>query len=234
MNVDIWSDVACPWCAIGRQHMLTAIAEFTDKADTPDEVTIRWRSFQLNADEKPKIEGDYATALAQKYGMSRDRAKGLVKEMSARGTAIGVPYNFDIIQAGNTFDCHRLLHLALEAGLQDALKTRLFLAYFNEGQLMSDHAALLDLAVEVGLDADRVRQMLSSQEFAQDVRRDQQLAQQIGVRGVPFFVMNEKLGVSGAQPVQVLVKALEQVWGDERQAQPAPEAPACGPDSCEV
>ena len=212
MHIDIWSDVACPWCTIGRQNVNNAIAAYTARPDTPDLVTIRWRSFELDATAPAQIEGDYVQRLADKYGMSRERSLQMIDQMATRGAQLGLEFNFDVLQAGNTFDCHRLLHLAHEEGVQDALKARFFQAYFSEGQRMSDTEVLVAQAVAVGLDEERVRSVLASDAFAQAVRQDQQIARQIGVTGVPFYVIDERIGLSGAQPPEVLMQAFDQAW----------------------
>lgn len=235
VHIDIWSDIACPWCTIGRQNVNNAIAAYTARPDTPDEVTFRWRSFELDSTAPAKIEGDYVQKLADKYGMSRERSQQMMDQMSTRGAELGVDFNFEMLQAGNTFDCHRLLHLAHESGVQDALKARFFQAYFAEGQLMSDTEVLVALAVEVGLDEERVRSVLASDEFAQAVRQDQQIARQIGINGVPFYVIDERIGLSGAQPPEVLMQAFDQAWSaTSPQVEPSSEAPECGPDGCAI
>ena len=235
MHIDIWSDIACPWCAIGREHISQAARQFTSQQGTPDELTIRWRSFQLDSRAPAKVEGDYVQLLANKYGMSRERSQGMMDAMVTRGAGLGVEFDFGKLQAGNTFDAHRLLHLAHHSGLQDELKARLFQGYFAEGQLMADHDSLVALAVDVGLEEERVRAVLGSDEFADEVRQDQLIARQIGVTGVPFFVIDERIGLSGAQPPEVLVRALDKAWSmSSAEALTEANAPGCGPDDCAV
>ncbi len=145
----------------------------------------------------------------------------------ARGRALGLPFDFSTLRPGNTFDAHRLLHLALEHDLQDALKGRLFRAYFGEGAAVGEPEVLVALATEIGLPEAEVRDVLASDRFADAVRSDEQAARQLGVTGVPFFVIDRRYGVSGAQPPEVLLQCLQE-------AAPAPDAPACGPDGCPI
>lgn len=207
MQIDIWSDVNCPWCAIGRAHLMKALAA---RSDDDEPVTVRWRSFELDPSMPKRLEGDHATRLADKYGMARDEAVKRLEEMTARGAALGVRFAFDRVQSGNSFDAHRLLQLAHTHGLQDALKGRLFEASFGEGVPLGDPDALAGLAIGVGLPAEEVREVLAGDRFADAVRADEQAAAQLGIRGVPFFVFDQKYAVSGAQPAEVL----DQVMGE--------------------
>ncbi len=233
MHIDVWSDIACPWCTIGRQNLSRAIAAYEARPGSHDPITVRWRSFELDPNTPKEVTGDYVEKLARKYGMSREKSQSMMDAMAARGEALGVDFDFSVIRAGNTFDCHRLLHLAHEAGLQDALKARLFHAYFAEGALMSDHEVLIPLAVEVGLDEERVRALLSSDQFSVEVRQEQALAREIGINGVPFFVIDQRLGLSGAQPPEVLMQAFDRAV-ETRPPEVVEEGPACGPDGCEI
>lgn len=225
MDIDIWSDVACPWCAVGRAHLEQALATYRQDPTAP-EVSIRWRSFELDPSAPALHEGDYVQRLADKYGMPRAKADQMVREMEARGRALGLPFDFSDMHPGNTFHAHRLLHLAHERGVQDALKKRLFDAYFGEGAAVGQPEVLVPLAVDVGLDEAEVREVLGSNRYAEEVRADEQTARQLGVRGVPFFVIDRKVGISGAQPAEVLLKCLR----DARP--PVPQGDVCGPDEC--
>ena len=206
MHIDVWSDIACPWCAIGRAHLLAAL----DQAGI-DDATIQWRSFELDPTQPRRLEGAYAAKLAAKYGMPLAKAEGWLTEMTERGAPLGVTFAFDRIQPGNTFDAHRLLHLARQTGRADALKARLVAGYFAEGQPVGEPEALTQLAVQAGLDEAEVAEVLGSDRFAEAVRAEQQQAAQLGVRGVPFFVFEQRYAVNGAQPTEVLVQVLDQV-----------------------
>lgn len=228
MKIDIWSDIACPWCTVGRQNLKRALADFDG------EVEIRWRSFELDPGAAPVKTGDYATLLAAKYSMPVAKAQGWLQDMRDRGEPMGLSFDFDALQAGNTFLAHQLLHFASKHDLQDAMKARLFDAYFAEGRLMSDLETLVELAAEVGLEADTVREVLTDERYGPEVRSDEQLASQLGIRGVPFFVIDQKYALNGAQPPEVLLQALTQAVAEADASEPVGEAEACGPDGCAV
>ena len=230
LRVEVWSDIACPWCWVGKRHLEAALAQL----DHPVEVS--WRAFELDA-SAPKTHDpgvDYVMRLANKYGTTRDGAQQMIDRMTSVGKERGLDFRFDRAKPSNTFDAHRLLAWAARHGKQDALKERLFKAYMNEGVSMSDHEALAELAGEVGLDVERAQAVLSGDDFTQHVRDDEALAAEIGVRGVPFFVLDQTLAVQGAQPTEVLVDALKRVL-DERPSEVevvASEPDACGVDGC--
>jgi predicted DsbA family dithiol-disulfide isomerase len=208
LTVEIWSDVVCPWCYIGKRRFEAALEAFEHR----DEVTVMWRSFELDPAAPTSVEGTATERLAAKYGMSLERAEGLHKEMTERAAAEGLDFRFDLARGGNTFDAHRLIHLAATYGHQAAAKERLMRAYFTEGAAISDPETLIGLMAEVGVDADEARDVLVTDRFAEDVREDEQLAAQLGIQGVPFFVIDRRFGVSGAQPPEALVQALERAW----------------------
>jgi predicted DsbA family dithiol-disulfide isomerase len=210
LTVEIWSDVVCPWCYIGKRRFEAALEAF----DHRDEVTVMWRSFELDPAAPSAVEGTATERLAAKYGMSLERAEGLHSDMTERAAAEGLDFRFDLAQSGNTFDAHRLIHLAATYGHQSAAKERLMRAYFTEGAAISDPETLIALMAEVGVDVDEARDVLSGDRFAEDVREDEQLAGQLGIQGVPFFVIDRRFGVSGAQPPEALVQALERAWGE--------------------
>jgi len=205
LTVEIWSDVVCPWCYIGKRRFEQALEAFQH----PDEVTVMFRSFELDPEAPRDPQGSAAERLAAKYGMSVERAEALHAEMTERGAAEGLEFRFDIARGGNTFDAHRLIHLAATYGHQAAAKERLMRAHFSEGEAIADPDTLVRLVAEVGVDADEARDVLASDRFAADVREDELLASQIGIQGVPFFVLDRRFAVSGAQPPEVLVQALE-------------------------
>jgi predicted DsbA family dithiol-disulfide isomerase len=210
LTVEIWSDIVCPWCYIGKRRFEAALEAFEHR----DEVTVMWRSFELDPAAPSAVEGTATERLATKYGMSLERAEGLHRDMTERAAAEGLDFRFDLAQSGNTFDAHRLIHLAATYGHQSAAKERLMRAYFTEGAAISDPETLIALMAEVGVDVDEARDVLSGDRFAEDVREDEQLAGQLGIQGVPFFVIDRRFGVSGAQPPEALVQALERAWGE--------------------
>jgi predicted DsbA family dithiol-disulfide isomerase len=214
VHVEIWSDIACPWCYIGKRRFEAALAGY----EHAGEVTYQWRSFELDPGAPPERAGDRAEHLAGKYGIPVEQARAMEEQMAERAAADGLTFDFSIARAGNTFDGHRVLQLALEHGVQPAMKERLMRAYFTEGELISDHETLVRLAGEVGLDGEEVRAVLAGDRYAAEVREDEQLAQRIGIQGVPFFVADRRFGVSGAQPPEVLQEFLGRAYEAAREA----------------
>jgi predicted DsbA family dithiol-disulfide isomerase len=206
VHVEIWSDIACPWCYVGKRRFEAALASY----EHSDEVRVTWRSFELDPSAPSAREHDGATHLAEKYGTSRDEALAMHQRMTDTAAREGLEFRFDLARGGNTFDAHRILHLAAAHGEQDAMKERIMRAYLTEGELVSDHAVLERLALEVGLPADEVRDTLATDRFAADVREDERTAQSLGINAVPFFVVDRALGASGAHPPEALVELLRQ------------------------
>jgi predicted DsbA family dithiol-disulfide isomerase len=217
LTVEIWSDVVCPWCYIGKRRFEAALERFDHRED----VTILWRSFELDPEAPTEVQGSASERLAAKYGMSLERADQLHAEMTERAAADGLEYRLDLAQGANTFDAHRLIHLAATYGHQAAAKERILRGYFTEGANLSDPETLVRLVGEVGVEEAEARDVLATTRFAEDVREDELLASQLGVQGVPFFVLDRRYGVSGAQPPEVLLQALEQAWGEAVSGVPA-------------
>jgi predicted DsbA family dithiol-disulfide isomerase len=210
VKVEIWSDIVCPWCAIGKRRFEAALARF----DHRDEVEVRWRSFELDP-AAPSLRAEpLAEHLAAKYGVELAQAEAMQAQMTATAEAEGLSFRFDIARAGNTFDAHRLLHLAADHGLQDTLKERLLSAYLGEGEPVGDRATLARLAAEAGLDRDDAAAVLGGDAYADAVRADEADGRALGISGVPFFVIERTYGVSGAQSPDVLVSALDRAWAD--------------------
>jgi predicted DsbA family dithiol-disulfide isomerase len=216
MDVEIWSDIACPWCYIGKRRFEAALAEFEHR----DDVRVTWRSFELDPEAPQERTGDRAERLAKKYGMTVERAREAERQLTEVATGEGLGFRFDIARSGSTFDGHRVVHLAGEHGLGDAMKERLLRGYFTEGELVGDHDTLVAAAVEVGLDEGEVRELLAGERFAAEVRDDERVAGELGISAVPTFVVDRKLGVSGAQPPEALLELLRQGWA-KRSAEPA-------------
>ena len=208
MDVEIWSDVVCPWCYIGKRRFERALAEFDHRGD----VNVTWRSFQLDPSAAQTSEGDPVERLAAKYGMSRATAEAAQARVTANAATVGLDFHLDRARSGNTFDAHRLIHHAKSAGKQDTLKERLMAAYFVEGAPIGEHETLTRLAVEAGLDEAAVREVLDGDAYARDVRHDELEARQLGITGVPFFVLDRAYGLSGAQPSETMLAALQQAW----------------------
>jgi predicted DsbA family dithiol-disulfide isomerase len=232
LTVQVWSDIACPWCYIGKRRFEAALARFAHRED----VVLHWRSFELDpsAPRSPQPAGGHAERIARKYGMSVATAKQRTASMTEMAQKEGLDFQFDRLRSGNTFDAHRLLHLADEHGLQGAMKERLLRAYFTEGQPMNDPDVLARLAGESGLDVDAARAMLAGDDFADAVRADERVAAEAGIHGVPFFLIG-RYGVSGAQPAELLLEALGKAWSEllpEASTEHIDEGATCGPEGC--
>jgi predicted DsbA family dithiol-disulfide isomerase len=208
MHVEIWSDIACPWCYVGKRRFETALASFEHR----DEVSVTWRSFELDPGAPRTREGDGADHLARKYGTSREQALAMHANMTAVGADEGLELRFDIARGGNTFDAHRLVQLAAAHDLQDEMQERLFRAYFGEGVAIGEPAALEPLATEVGLSAEEVRDVLVTERYAEEVRHDEREASELGITAVPFFAVDRAIGVAGAHPPELLGKVLAKGW----------------------
>jgi predicted DsbA family dithiol-disulfide isomerase len=236
MKVEIWSDIVCPWCYVGKRRFESALNDFEHSSD----VELQWRSFELDPGAPAQRDGDPVQRLADKYGMSLRDAQAANDRLTAMAEAEGLQYHLDKTRSGNSFDAHRLLHLASEHGLQDALKERLFKAYFTQMQPIGDHETLQQLAIEVGLDEADVKRVLASDEYAQAVRADEQQAGAYGISGVPFFVVDGRYGISGAQPAELILQTLQRAWADANpllvmaNGDQADAGPSCEGDSCAV
>lgn len=229
MDVEIWSDIACPWCYIGKRRFETALARFEHR----DDVRVTWRSFELDPSAPTEREGDRAARLAEKYGITVDRAREMEQQLTDTAAGEGLDFRFDIARSGATFDAHRVVHLAHEHGLQDAMKERLLSAYFTEGELVGDRETLVRLAGEVGLDHDEVRQMLAGDRYAEEVREDERTAGQFGISAVPTFVVDRALGASGAHPPEALLDLLQQGWVNRSPVSVIAGGETCSADGCE-
>ncbi len=203
LRVEIWSDVVCPWCYVGKRRVETALQAYDGEVD------VRWRSFELDPQAPPVRELPAAEHLAAKYGMSVEDARALNAQMTELAAGEGLEYHLDRTRGGNTFDAHRLIQLGAARGVQDAVKERLMRGYFTEGEPVSDHETLVRLGADAGLDPAEARATLESDAYADDVRGDELLAQRMGIQGVPYFVLDRRFGVSGAQPAEVLLQAFE-------------------------
>jgi predicted DsbA family dithiol-disulfide isomerase len=229
MHVEIWSDIACPWCYVGKRRFEAALAAFEHR----DDVTVTWRSFELDPTAPRERAVDGATHLAEKYGTSREQAVAMQQRMTDVAAEEGLEFRFDRARAGNTFDAHRLIHLAAAHGMQDAMKERLMRAYLTEGEPIGDPEALARVAIDAGLPEDEVRELLAGDRFGAEVRDDERTAAQFGIHAVPFFVVDRALGASGAQPSEVFAELLRRGWETRSNAIPVVAGgEACGPDGC--
>ncbi len=214
MTVEIWSDVVCPWCYVGKRRLEHALERFAHR----DDVQLTWRSFQLDPSAPPERKHSSAEHLASKYGMSVEQAEKTNAQMTEMAAGEGLEYHLDRTRGGNSFDAHRLIHLAAAHGHQDAMKERLMRAYFTEGEPVGDRETLVRLATEVGLAEQEARTVIQGEAYADAVHADEELAARIGIRGVPFFVLDRRYGVSGAQPAELLLDALDKAWEERADA----------------
>ncbi|WRZ93663.1 DsbA family oxidoreductase [Streptomyces sp. NBC_01007] len=235
MRVEIWSDIACPWCYVGKARFEKALEAFSHR----DQVEVVHRSFEL---DPGRAKGDIQpvlTMLTKKYGMSEAQARAGEENLGTQAAAEGLAYRTRDRDHGNTFDMHRLLHLAKARGRQDELIGLFYKANFAEERtVFGDDERLVELAVAAGLAADEARRVLADPAaYADDVRADEREAAELGANGVPFFVLDRTYGVSGAQPAEVFAQALDQAWGERPQLtliQEGADVQACGPDGCAV
>jgi predicted DsbA family dithiol-disulfide isomerase len=232
LRVDVWSDIACPWCYVGKRRLEAALRDFPHAED----VKVVWHSFELDPgapkEQDPKVS--HAERIAKKYGMSVQQAKLNSDRLRDIAKGEGLAFDFEHIRSGNMFDAHRLVQLGKARAKQHEVKERFMKAYLEEGALMSDHGTLLRLATEAGLDEGEVSDVLASDQFTAEVRADEQDARELGISGVPCFVLDGKFAVSGAQPAQVMLSALTQAWSERSDAaEPLPEGAVCGPDGCQ-
>jgi predicted DsbA family dithiol-disulfide isomerase len=236
MKVEIWSDVFCPFCYIGKRKFEHALAQFPHR----DDVEVVWHSFQLRPDAPREIEGDIHAMLAAKYGMTRERAQDMNDNVTREAAKVGLRFNLDRARLTNSFDAHRLSHLAAAHGKQDAAEEALFSAYFTEGRHLGRGETLAEIGAELGLDAGEVASTLSGDAYAREVRADIAEARSFGINGVPFFIFDRTYAVSGAQPSEVFLSALQRTWSDSHPltmigaTDDQPGGEACTDESCAV
>lgn len=242
MKVEIWSDIACPWCYIGKRRFEKALAAFPHR----DDVEVHWRSYQLDPTLPDHQDGTELDYLVQRKGMSRAQVSQMFDQVTAIAAGEGLRFDFGSVVVANSFAGHELLHLAKARGVGDAVKEALLSAHFEHGEDIGDRDVLVRIGTEAGLDADEVVRDLRAHTWRDAVVADITAAHELGIRGVPFFVLDEKYGVSGAQPTELFTQALEQAWRESHplvmvQAAAAtgttdagPDAAACGPDGCAI
>lgn len=206
MQIEIWSDVICPWCYIGKRRFETALAGFVQR----DSVQVVWRSFELDPNSPQQYAETLEEMLSRKYSVTMQEAAAMNARVTMLAKEVGLAYRLDIARPGNTFDAHRLLHFAAARQLGDRATERVMQAYFSEALPVGDRIALDKLAPEFGISESDAREMLASDAYAEAVRADEARAATLGITGVPFFVIDGKIGISGAQSVEVFSKALQQ------------------------
>jgi predicted DsbA family dithiol-disulfide isomerase len=231
MKVEIWSDVMCPFCYIGKRRFESALQQFGHKED----IEIEWKSFQLNPDLETDPVTNIDQYLADKKGWTIDYAQQMNAHVTQMAAEVGLTYNFDKAIVANSFNAHRFSHFAKSYGLGLEAEEQLFKAYFTDGKNIDDKKTLINLGTQIGLDAVEVKQVLDSNTYADEVKYDIEQASYLGIKGVPFFVMNNKYGVSGAQAVPVFEQTLSKAFAEWQQENAKPqleiiEGPTCGTD----
>lgn len=210
MQVEIWSDIVCPWCYLGKRRFERALADFEHR----DQVQVVHRSFELDPGAPQGVTTPTVDRLAAKYGMSPAQAEQAQRQMEERAAADGLTFRMGGLRSGNTRDAHRLLQLAKDAGRQDELMEQLQRAYFTDQDSIFDHESLSRLAAAAGLDSGAVGDVLASDRYTDHVETDERMAQALGATGVPLFVIDRRYGISGAQPPETITAVLERAWNE--------------------
>ena len=211
MKIEIWSDFACPFCYIGKKRFENALNEFKHK----NKVEVIYKAYQLNPDAPKVMVGSAYESFAKGHGTTVAQAKDRFKMFTENAKSVGLTYNYDIIQMTNTFDAHQIAKWANQFGKEDEVTNRFMKAYFTDGKNLADHEVLASLAAEVGLNEKEALKVLKENSFKNQVLAEQTEARQIGVQGVPFFVLNRKYGISGAQQQEYFLQALNKIWEEE-------------------
>jgi len=232
MKIEIWSDVACPWCYIGKRRFETALASFEHR----DSVEVKWRSYQLDPTLPEHYDGTEAEYLSTRKGIPGHQVSQMFQHVTEQAKGEGLDYRFDSVVVANSFTAHRLIHLAAAHGKQDEAKERLLSDHFEHGKDIGSHEYLASLALDLGISRDEVEELFTTDKYADEVRFDFEEGRALGINGVPFFVIDRKFGLSGAQPDETFTAALNQAW---QAANPlvlvnSADGHACGPDGCEV
>ncbi|KHS50204.1 DsbA family oxidoreductase [Brevibacterium linens] len=243
MKIEIWSDIACPWCYIGKRRFEDALDGFAHK----DDVDVQWRSFQLDPNLPDHFDGTETEYLSQMKGMPAAQVRQMFDHVTQQAAAVGLNYDFDSIVVANSFTAHRFLHFAKTHGLMSQAKEALLSGHFEKGRDIGDIDYLAEVGREIGLDPDEVRRVLATDEYSDEVRSDISEARSLGANGVPFFVIDRKYGISGAQPAEVFTQALETAWDEGQKLTVLAGTPqsagsdsteefadgaVCGPDGC--
>jgi predicted DsbA family dithiol-disulfide isomerase len=232
MKIEIWSDVACPWCFIGKRRFEAALASFPHR----DAVDVTWRSYQLDPALPEHYDGTELEYLSSRKGMPAQQVSQMFDHVARQAKGEGLDYHFENVVVANSFTAHRLIHLAAAHGKQDAAKERLLSDHFEHGKDIGSRGYLSSLGADLSLPAGEVEELFSTDKYTDEVRFDFQEARALGITGVPFFVIDRKFGLSGAQPAETFTAALNQAW---QEANPlvlvnSTDAEACGPDGCAV
>ena len=236
MKVDIWSDIACPWCFIGKRRFERGLADFAHR----DQVEVTWHSYQLDPSIPEHYDGTELEYLSKRKGMPTDQVVQMLRTVEDAARGEGLDYDFEHLVVANSYPAHELLHLAKERGVADAVKEALLSAHFEKAQDTGDREVLVRIGSDAGLDADEIRAALDDGRYRDAVAADIAQAAALGISGVPFFVIDGRYGVSGAQPAELFTRALSTAWDESRTITPLGEqsgssgGDACGPDGCAV
>ena len=233
MKIEIWSDIACPWCFIGKRRFETALEGFEHK----DQIDVEWRSYQLDPTLPEHYDGTETEYLSRMKGMPQDQVKQMFGHVTAQAAGEGLNYDFDSVVVANSFTAHRFLHLAKEHVVMDGAKEALLSGHFEQGKDIGDAEYLVGIGVELGIPETEIRETLAGDRFAAEVRADIAEARALGVNGVPFFVLDRKYGISGAQPADAFAQAIRQAWNERSPLTVLPQSKTddgavCGPDGC--
>ena len=232
MKVEIWSDVVCPWCYIGKRRFESALSEFAHR----DDVEVLYRSFELDPTAQIDSGKSVTEMLSEKYGVSLAQAAAMNARVTGMAAGEGLEYHLEKARHANTVKAHRLIHLAASKDLQDAALERVMTAYFSEGENIGETETLVRLAADAGLDAEEARAALEGEAYADAVRADERRARMLGINGVPFFVVDERYGISGAQPAELLLQVLDEAWAESHPLLnvigASEDADACEGESC--
>lgn len=218
MKVEIWSDFVCPFCYIGKRKFEHALEQFQHS----DDIDVEWLSFELQPGLQTDGSNNQYEHLAESKGWTLEYSKNVHAQLTETAKAAGLEYNFDKAIPANTFNAHRLSHLAAGYKLQDEVEERLFRAHFTDGKDLNDNETLVELGVEIGLPEGKIRDMLQSDLYADEVQKDKEAARQVGVQGVPFFVFNDKHSVSGAQPSELFLATLQKAYKEFKEENTPP------------
>lgn len=232
IKIELWSDFACPFCYIGKTRFENALNKFAHK----DVVEVVYKAYQLNPYAPKAMKGTTAEAFASSHGMTAEKAKERFKMFTEHAKTLGLQYNYDIIQMTNTFDAHRIAKYANTKGMESKVTTRFMKAYFSEGKNLADKLVLMELSKELGLNLSEVESVLDSELYASEVKAQMSESLDVGVQGVPFFVLNRKYAISGAQPEEYFSNALELVWKEESKLKTLGNGSGnvCNDESCEM
>ena len=228
MRIDVWSDIVCPFCHLGRRHLELALADF----EHADQVEVVWHSYELDRNAPAVGTGSNVDKIAAKYGVTREQMVITHEQMAQAAAEVGLDFAWEKVVPSNSYDAHRLIHAARAAGVETEVTDRIMRAWYSEGRPIGDHEVLRQLATGAGLSAEVVDDVLGSDDYGIDVRTDEAVASQIGITGVPTFVLDQKYAVTGAQPPQLLLQAIEHAWADQGNRPQMPSGGGCAGGCC--